>query len=132
MKTYCEGANKSTGSCRNCGQQLGIGEALTYEVWGYPWDGSDTEGSVTRCLETYIVCNQATDCARRVVEQGTNMAALRRVASDYENLGQLAVQARNILGEWSELAQEIAHTDDLVAREQGYGGIESLHWRHNG
>lgn len=132
MKTYYTGENEGEGKCRECGAVLNIGEGLAYETWGYPWDGSDTEGSITECLDTYMICQDRTDCARRVVGQGTNLAALRRVASDYENLGTLATQACEILAEWSEYARELAHTNDLIARENGYGGIESLHWRYNG
>jgi len=123
MKTHLEGKNTKPAVCRNCGQPLAPREGLVYEVWGYPWDGSDTEGSITEMLDSYAICIFATDCAERVVERGTNLRALRRIASDRENLGELADRARQILREWSDLAQAEAHTADLVAREDGWGAI---------
>jgi hypothetical protein len=92
-------------------------------VWGYPWDGSDTEGSISQELERYAVCQNATQCAERVVHHGTNIAALKRITSDRENLVDLAGTAAQILREYSQLAQAQAHTADLVARESGYGAI---------
>jgi hypothetical protein len=94
-----------------------------YEVWGYPWDGSDDEGSISKCLERYMLCVQAGDCAARVVAYGSNVLALRRIARDYENLGELANQARAALHDIAEMAQQQAITADLVAREHGYGAI---------
>jgi len=128
--THTSRTNRYPDTCRDCGRNLEPGEGLLVEISFYDWDhpDPDVQGSIPQ-VQWEVECPHRTDCARLVVEQGTRLEPLRRVASDYENLGQLAVQARQILREWSALAQEIAHTDDLVAREQGYGGIGSLHWR---
>lgn len=123
MRERMRGANTKPATCRDCGQSLAAGQGLTYESWGYPWDGSDTEGSIMVVLDSYTICQCRTDCARRVVEQGTNLQALRAVARDGENLGNLATEARAILQTWAELAQAQAVTDDLVARESGWGVI---------
>ena len=94
------------------------------ETWGYPWDGSDTEGSITELLSTDAECVMATDCARRVVAQGHNVKALRAIARDTENMyADIVAGARQALANLSKLAQEQAHTADLVAREAGYGAI---------
>lgn len=123
MGTHAKGPNTQLATCENCGQQLAAGEGLVYEVWDYPWDGSDGEGSITQMVDRYTICQMATDCARRVVAQGTNLRALRQVARDYENLGELATQAREILNEWAAWRREEARTADLVAREDGWGVI---------
>lgn len=125
MGTHSEGANTHPAMCRECGQHLEAGQGVVFSVWGYPWDGSDTEGSIMEELERYAVCYNATECARRVVAQGTNVAALRRIAADAENLGDLATQASAILGEYRLWANEQAIAADLVAREAGYGAIGS-------
>lgn len=44
-----------------------------------------------------VRCQNRTQCARRVVRNGDNRRALKEVAKDYENLGNLATQARGIL-----------------------------------
>lgn len=123
MSTHNMGPNRTTEYCHNCGEELNPGQGTTYERWGYPWNGSDTEGSVQVCQDRYTVCMMATDCARRVVERGSDIWALRQVAADYENLGDLATQARAILGEWRDTMQAIARGEDMAAREDGYGAI---------
>ena len=125
MGTHSEGANKHSAMCRECGQQLDAGQGVVFSRWDYPWDGSDTEGSIMEELERYAVCHNATECALRVVAQGTNVVALRRIAADAENLGDLATQANAILGEYRLWANEQAIAAELVAREAGYGAIGS-------
>jgi hypothetical protein len=127
MSTYATGANRKPGICRDCGEHLANGEGSAFEVWDYPWDGSDTEGSVTQLMDSYMVCADVTECARRVVTQGTNVQALKRIARDHENLGELANQAKAILHDYAELSRQQAITADLVAREQGYGAIGGYH-----
>ena len=63
-----------------------------------------------------------TECAQRVVETGTNIA-LRRVANDYENLGELAIKAKQILHSRVELALKLALAANEAAREDGWGAI---------
>lgn len=123
MSTYNEGPNTKPTTCRECGAPLPPGTGIVFSVWGYPWDGSDGEGSITQGLARYTICQHATQCAARAVERGTNVAALQRIARDRENLGDLAAQAATILHEYSQLAQDKAHTADLVAREAGCGAI---------
>ena len=104
--------------CRFCGNTSDELRAIT----DYDWDSDDDDAlSISRVVG--YECANVTDCARRIVEQGTNLEGLRMVAGDSENLGDLAIQARGILREWSQLAQAEAHTADLVARENGYGAI---------
>lgn len=123
MGTHAMGPNMAPATCENCGQHLATGEGLVYEVWDYPWDGSDGEGSIMQMMDRYTICQHATDCARRVVEHGTNLQALRQVARDREHLGEMATQARAILNEWAAWQREEARTDDLCAREDGWGVI---------
>jgi len=124
--------NRYSDICRDCGRTLEPGEGFLVEISYYDWDhpDPDIQGSIPQ-IRWEVECPQRTDCARRVVAQGVNLEALRRVARDYENLGKLAIRAKAILRQWSEMTQEQAHTDDLVAREQGYGSIGSLHWRYD-
>lgn len=103
--------------CESDGGEFGL-----LEVWDYDWDSDDDLAlSVQRVVGHH--CADVGECARRIVDQGTSIEGLRMVAADYENLGELATQARQMLREWSELAQAEAHTADLVARENGYGVI---------
>ena len=103
--------------CSYCGNGSNL-----MEQWGYDWDSDDdTALSVQRV--TGHTCRNVTECAERIVEQGDSIEGLKRVSRDYENLGDLATKAREILHDWSEMAQATAHSADLVARENGYGAI---------
>ena len=116
--------NQYAGTCRNCGARVEPGEGWLYAFSYYDWDNSDedVQGSILQTRHE-VGCYNATDCAQRVVEQGTNLRALREVAGNYEHLGELATQARAILHEWAEITQTKAITADLVAREAGWGVI---------
>lgn len=123
--THFEGNNATPGTCRECGKALEIGEGCTYSVWGYDWDDPDTDaqGSISVELARYTVCQHATRCAERVVERGTYIPALRRVASGTEYSIELRDKARAILAEYAELHQAMQMGEDLTAREAGYGAI---------
>lgn len=69
--------NDKQATCIDCGHVLKPGEGLVEH------DG--------------IRCQNRTQCARRVVRNGTNARALKEVARDYEHLGTLATQARQKL-----------------------------------
>lgn len=130
MATYFEGNNTEPARCRDCGRELKAGEGVVYSLWDYDWDDPDTDaqGSITVELERYTLCENATECAERVVERGTNIAALRKVAQDYENCNdELIARARAILAEYSRTMQDLAHSADLAARESGYGAIGGYH-----
>lgn len=111
--------------CRRCGAEAP--ERGLREIRGYDWDavdrGDDDEMTLSVMVTLGYECRWVTDCARRVVEQGTNVVALRAVARDYENLGELATQAREILRQLSRMSQEVARAEDAAAREMGYGVI---------
>jgi len=107
-------------TCKWCGGQGD--EFGLIEIWGYDWDSDDdTALSVQRVIGHQ--CANRTHCARQVVAQGDNVGALRIVAADYEHLGELATQAREILSHWAQLYREIAEADEASAREHGYGAI---------
>lgn len=116
--------NQKPGYCRDCNSRLEPGQGILVEISYYDWDNpdSDVAGSILQCRYE-VCCQNATQCARRVVEQGTNTAALRHIARDFEHLGELANQAKAILAEYAELAQQQAVANDLAAREAGYGAI---------
>lgn len=124
MSTHYEGRNKKRCTCRDCGASLEPGAGVEYAKYGYPWDGSDEEGSITVKLSSYALCYNATECAERVVANGTNIAALKMVARDHENCNaELRAQAAAILNQYRQLAHEQAVAADLAARESGYGVI---------
>ncbi len=124
MSTHSEGKNTHPATCRDCGQALGAGQGVVFSVYGYPWDGSDGEGSITVELERYTLCYNATECAERIVERSTNVRALRQVAADSENCSfELRARARRALADIAQLARDRAVSDDLAAREMGYGAI---------
>jgi len=130
MAKYFEGNNTQPTRCRDCGQQLGVGEGVVYSVWDYDWDDPDTDaqGSITVEMERYTICCNATECAERVVERGTNIVALRKVAQNYENCNdELIARARAILAEYSLTMQDLARGADMAARESGYGAIGGHH-----
>ncbi|MBP8294258.1 MAG: hypothetical protein KAX65_15890 [Caldilineaceae bacterium] len=58
-----------------------------------------------------------------MVARGTNIGALRLIAGDRENLGDLADRAQAILVEIAEMHQQMMLGEDLTAREAGYGAI---------
>lgn len=69
--------NEVPATCVDCGCTLKPGQGLV-------------ERDGTRC-------QNRTQCARRVVRNGNNRRALKEVAKDYEHLGNLATQARQLL-----------------------------------
>lgn len=125
MERYDVGDNVTVEKCRDCNCQLPPGSGIVYEVWGYNWDDPDenAQGSITVKLDRYVLCRNATTCAERVVATGTHIDALRRVAQDRENLGDLADRARTILVDIAQIQQQLCLGDDLTARESGYGAI---------
>jgi hypothetical protein len=130
MGTHHEGKNTQPALCRDCEQQLSVGEGIVYSVWDYDWDDPDTDaqGSITVEMERYTLCENATECAERIVERGTNIAALRKIVQDRENYdAELRTRAREILVEYSRTAQELARGADMAAREAGYGAIGGYH-----
>lgn len=130
MATYSEGNNTHAAVCRDCGQKLNGGEGIVYSVWDYDWDDPDTDaqGSITVEMERYTLCYHATECAERVIEQGTNITALRSIVRDRENHNDdMIARARAILAEYSGIRQEQMHGADLAAREAGWGAIGGYH-----
>lgn len=106
-----------THRCDYCGNDSDL-----LEITGYDWD-SDDDAALSISRVTGYICRNVTECAERIVEQGDSIEGLKMVAGDHEHLGELATQAREILHEWSEMAQAEAYTADLAARENGYGTI---------
>lgn len=124
MSTHYEGHNTKRCTCRDCGASLEPGAGVEYATYGYPWDGSDAEGSITVELSRYALCHNATQCAKRVVANGTNIAALKQITRDHENYSaELRAQAVAILDQYRQIAQQQAVAADLAAREAGYGAI---------
>lgn len=108
--------------CKWCGS--GAGGNL-FPITGYDWEAEERgdEDALSFKIILGYQCLNATECAQRVVQQGTNIEALQRIAHDQENLGELATQARGILQSWAEMAHAEAKSADLVAREQGWSAI---------
>lgn len=110
-------------TCRACGVELKPGQGIEIAVRWHDWDNPD-EGAQGQYESEFVYeCEYATDCARRIVASGDNVEALLKIARNYENLGDLAIQARQILSEISTMHQQMAKADDAVARENGYGAI---------
>jgi hypothetical protein len=107
--------------CKWCGEST----EKMLDITGYDWDAAERGDEMALSIQRVLghQCANRTACARRIVAQGTNVEALRMVAQDYENLGQLAVQAREILNEYAELSRQIARHQDQTARENGWGAI---------
>lgn len=104
-------------TCTYCNTTGGEDGLMTEHYQDYDQDPDEMYGY--DAIRT--VCTNWTYCARQIIEQGHNVAALKMVASDYENLGELATQAKTVLNELRELAREQAHWADLEAAEDGHG-----------
>lgn len=120
---YTDKPNRYSANCRDCGKLLQPGEGLLVEISEYPWDGSDTEGSVA---ETHyeVRCNDPDwGCEKRVIENCHSVRRLKEMANNRRDYGIYADQARQALAELAELSRQQAITKDLVAREHGWGGI---------
>lgn len=108
-----------TKTCKNCGTAGGEFGLTTEGYQDYDQDPDEVYGySAIR-----TVCTNWTHCATQIVEQGHNVTALKLVARDYENLGELATQAKSILNEMREDARNQARWGDMEAAENGRGGI---------
>lgn len=121
MSTEYTGRNTKQAVCRDCGAVVNAGEGCQYEMWGYPWDGSDTEGSVSQLLDSWVTCGDFGPCHDRTIEQGTNVEALRRIVKT--TLPQWAKRAEKALSEIVRIRQQQAVAADLAAREAGWGTI---------
>lgn len=106
--------------CQDCGTD---GDAMgLMPIWGYDWESDDDTALSIQQIVGHR-CVNGSYCAERVVASGTNAQALGQVARNYENVGDLATQARTILRDWAELSREIARADDAAAREDGWGAM---------
>jgi len=105
--------------CKFCGATENL-----IEIRGYDWDRNDEDALSIQQVIGYQ-CRNGTECAQRVVEQGTSVEGLREVVRiGYEHLDrELVDRAREILQGWATIARAEAETADLVARESGYGAI---------
>ena len=121
-------------TCHNCGDEIEIGRGQHVEEWGYPWDGSDTEGSITEKLDEWYVHFQGVECLRAACACGCNMQYLRDVATGRDRVdGQdawgkqwrdMARAAYNAHAKSNrELAEMIARGEEGAMREAGWGVI---------
>ena len=118
--------NTSPTTCHNCGRQIEVGQGIVKEIWDYPWDGSDTEGSIMQCIARYTICMYATECASHAADYSTDPVVLRQIASDVENLdADIRNRAAAALDDLREIARQTAIREEELMRESGYGAIGS-------
>jgi hypothetical protein len=111
--------------CRYCGTET-PDEWGFREVWGYDWDSNDEMALSEQRLQGYE-CAMVTDCAQRIVEQGSNIEGLRMILENREYIfTEIVEAAREQIRELSQMARELSRTADLVARENGYGVIGGM------
>lgn len=48
METRTDKTNRRPGRCRKCGRKLNPGQGYLIQISYFPWDGSDTEGSIAK------------------------------------------------------------------------------------
>lgn len=80
--------------CTDCDAVLTPGTGITHYTRRMAEHEDD---GIYMALGEIARCNDATQCAARVIANATNLDALERIACDAENLGSLAIQARAIL-----------------------------------
>lgn len=119
--------------CHNCGTKLKPGQGYRVEEWDYPWDGSDTEGSITELMVTWYEEPVGVECMKRCAANGHNLEFLRDFATGKRKAGHepfakewrdIARSAYNahVKGD-RELADMIARGEEGAMREAGWGGI---------
>lgn len=106
--------------CKFCGGDGGGFGLLP--ITDYDFDSDDEMASSVKHTVGYR-CTSVSDCARRAVELGNPEGLAMVIETGREYLGGLVDEALRVRRAFSELAQSAAHTDDLVARENGYGVI---------
>jgi len=128
MSIHYEENNTAPQTCHNCCGTIQPGQGQRVEEWGYPWDGSDTEGSITEKLDEWYVHFEGVDCLKAACASGHNLSYLRAVAEGETEFGQkwreMARAAYNAHARSNrELAEMIARGEEGAMREAGWGGI---------
>lgn len=128
MSIHYEERNTTEHTCHNCGGVIEPGRGQRIEEWGYPWDGSDTEGSIAQKLGEWHVHFEGDEtCMRAACASGHNLDFLRDLF-DNDTLNQtwreMARTSYNAHAKGSrELAEMIARGEEGAMREAGWGGI---------
>lgn len=128
MSIHHEERNTKPQTCHNCGGTIEPMRGQRVEEWDYPWDGSDTEGSIARKLgEWHVHFDGDEGCMKAACASGHNLDFLRGLAHNsdlsqtWRDMARTAYNA-HIKGN-RELAEMIARGEEGAMREAGWGGI---------
>lgn len=133
MSIHHEELNSTIQMCHNCGGNIEPGRGQRVEEWGYPWDGSDTEGSITEKLDEWYEHFTSEECLTAACASGHNLdyllwwvhgckgSGFGRPANRLANMARAAYNA-HARGN-RELAEMIARGEEGAMREAGWGGI---------
>lgn len=133
MSIHYEEYNTAPQTCHNCGGTIQPGQGQRVEEWGYPWDGSDTEGSITEKLDEWYQHFPGVECLKLACASGQNLDYLKWWARGCPGSGfgkpadewiKMARAAYNAHAQHNrELAEMIARGEEGAMREAGWGGL---------
>jgi len=125
--------NGAMETCHSCGGEMQPGEGYLVEEWDYPWDGSDTEGSITEKMDEWYEHPSGVECLKTACRTGNNLdyllwwargcpeSGFGKCAKQWSDMARDAYNAHR-KGE-RELAEMIARGEEGALRESGWGGL---------
>ncbi len=134
MSIHYEEMTTKPQTCHNCGGTIESGWGSRVEEWGYPWDGSDGEGSITEKLNEWYECALGRRCIEAACQSGVNLTFLRGIATgqitmdtdrpfptDMRETARLAYN--KFAGQNRTLREALDSQADGAMREAGFGAI---------
>jgi hypothetical protein len=125
MTEVTDERNQTLETCRRCGEQIQPSDGLQIVISWTDWDDPDPDAQGQRKYDYEWVCAVLNGCVKRILDSGSNIEALRWIATDLrEFTGEgWSRRAQVILNEIAGVKTEIDYQADLDARERGWGAI---------
>lgn len=111
--------------CRRCGENIEPNDGLQVVISWTDWDDPDPDAQGQRKYGNEWVCAVLNGCVERVLDGGSNIEALRWIATDLQEWTgpRWSQRAQAILNEIAGVQADLDRQADLVARERGWGAI---------
>lgn len=125
MTEVTDERNKTPETCRRCGAKIEARDGLQVVIFWTDWDDPDPDAQGQRKYDHEWVCRVLNGCVERVLDSGSNIEALRWIATDLREFtgSGWSQKAQSALNEIAGIKTELDHQADLEARERGWGAI---------